>query len=93
MYVLHSLKDQQIKLQEGIQNLPQLKERKTELSNLLVTMLTEMQEKQAKISPLKQQLSAANTEKNQLKQKNRDKINLMQKNLDSYRRMDHDINR
>ncbi|XP_065361714.1 DNA repair protein RAD50 [Calliphora vicina] len=89
----NSLKDQQIKLQEGIQNLPQLKERKSELSNLLVTMLAEMQEKQTRVAPLKQQLSAANSEKSQLKEKNRVKINQMQKKLDNFRRMDHDINR
>ncbi|XP_023303627.2 DNA repair protein RAD50 [Lucilia cuprina] len=89
----NSLKDQQIKLQEGIQNLPQLKERKAELSNLLVAMLAEMQEKQAKVSPLKQQLTAASAEKSQLKEKNRIKINQMQKKLDTFRRMDHDINR
>lgn len=79
-------------MQEGIQNLPQLKERKSEVNNLLVTIVTDMQEKQVRVTPLRQKLSAASSEKSQLKEKNRVKVNQMQKKLDAYRRMDHDIN-
>ncbi|TMW43632.1 hypothetical protein DOY81_011286, partial [Sarcophaga bullata] len=89
----NTLKDQQMKLQEGVQNLPQLKERQSELNNLLVAIATEIQEKQGKVSPLKQQLNTTNAEKVQLKVKNREKINQMQKRLEAYKRMDHEINR
>ena len=81
-----------MKLQEGVQNLPQLKERQSELNNLLVAIVTEIQEKQSKVSPLKQQLNLTNTEKAQLKVKNREKINQMQKRLEGYKRDDHEIN-
>lgn len=72
--------------------MPQLKERKSELSNQLAAIVTEMQEKQSRVLPLKQQLTATASEKVKLKESNRAKINQMQKKLDNYNRMDHDIN-
>lgn len=80
-------------MQEGIQNLPQLQERQTELQNLLVTIAVEAQENQAKVGPLKTQLNTAIKEKSQNKESNRVKVNQMLMKLDTLKRMDQDIQR
>ena len=82
-----------MKLQEGIQNLPQLKERQNELNDLLVTIAVDIQETQGKVSPLRLQLNSAMSEKTQLKESNRVKVNQMQTKLDNFKRMDDDIKR
>lgn len=82
-----------MKLQEGIQNLPQLKERQTELNNLLVTTATNIQETQGKVPPLRLQLKAAITEKTQHKESNRVKVNQMQSKLYMFKKIDDDIQR
>lgn len=82
-----------MQLQEGIQNLPQLKERQDELNELMVTMAVDIQESQGKVAPLKQQLNSAITEKSQQKETNRRKVDQMQTKLDTLKRMDHDIQR
>ncbi|XP_013113614.2 DNA repair protein RAD50 [Stomoxys calcitrans] len=89
----NTLKDQQVKLQEGIQNLPQLQERQTELSQLLVALVTEMQDNQGKVGPIKSQLSATIKEKSQQKDSNRVKVNQMLMKLDTFKRMDQDVQR
>lgn len=82
-----------MKLQEGIQNLPQLQERQTELSQLLVALAVEMQENQSKVGPIKLQLTAAIKEKSQNKESNRVKVNQMLMKLDTFKRMDQDVQR
>lgn len=82
-----------MKLQEGIQNLPQLQERQTELNQLLVALAVEMQENQGKVGPIKLQLTAAIKEKSQNKESNRVKVNQMLMKLDTFKRMDQDVQR
>ncbi|XP_033233234.1 DNA repair protein RAD50 [Drosophila pseudoobscura] len=91
--VKNGLKDKQLKLQEGLQSLPQLKERLNELIQLLVTITTEISELKAKIQPLKQKLRAAIDEKERLKEAERKKLSQLNSKYNSYKSTDQDIQR
>ncbi|XP_022217718.2 LOW QUALITY PROTEIN: DNA repair protein RAD50 [Drosophila obscura] len=91
--VKNGLKDKQLKLQEGLQSLPQLKERQTELTQRLVTITTEISELKAKIQPLKQKLRAAIDEKERLKEAERTKLSQLNAKYNSYKSTDQDIQR
>ncbi|KAH8376220.1 hypothetical protein KR200_003386 [Drosophila serrata] len=89
----NSLKDRQILLQEGVQSLPQLKERLEKLTNFLITVATEISDLRTKILPLKQNLRAAVEEKDRLKEKERAQLAQMNSKYNSYKSTDQDIQR
>ncbi|KAH8290347.1 hypothetical protein KR054_002147 [Drosophila jambulina] len=89
----NSLKDRQIVLQEGVQSLPQLKERLEKLTNFLITVTTEISDLRAKILPLKQNLRAAVEEKDRLKEKERAHLAQLNSKFNSYKSSDQDIQR
>lgn len=87
------LKDRQIKLQEGLQSLPQLKERYEKITTFLTTVSTEINELRSKIQPLKQDLRAAISEKERLKESERNKLAQLNSKYNSYKSTDQDIQR
>jgi len=87
------LKDRQIHLQEGLQSLPQLKERFEKLKTFLITVATEISELKAKIQPLKQNLRKSIDEKERLKESERSKVAQMNTKYNSYKSTDQDIQR
>ncbi|XP_017054346.1 DNA repair protein RAD50 [Drosophila ficusphila] len=89
----NSLKDRQIRLQEGLQSLPQLKERLDKLQKFISTAATEISELKAKIQPLKQNLRTALEEKERLKEIERVKLAQLNNKYNSYKSTDQDIQR
>ncbi|XP_017090795.2 DNA repair protein RAD50 [Drosophila bipectinata] len=91
--IKNGLKDRQIRLQEGLQSLPQLKERYEKLTTFLTTVTTEINELRAKIQPLKQDLRAAVNEKERLKESERTQLAQLNTKYNSYKSTDQDIQR
>ncbi|XP_017008025.3 DNA repair protein RAD50 [Drosophila takahashii] len=89
----NSLKDRQIHLQEGLQSLPQLKERFEKLKTFLTTVTIEISELKAKIQPLKENLRKAIDEKERLKESERAKVAQLNSKYNSYKSTDQDIQR
>lgn len=89
----NKLKDKQIKLQEGVQSLPQLKERQVELRKQIEAIDIEIKTLQQQLQPLKQKLTDSIEEKQRLKDSNRKIVLQMQAKLDSMKNLDHDIQR
>ncbi|XP_017079232.1 DNA repair protein RAD50 [Drosophila eugracilis] len=89
----NSLKDRQIHLQQGLQSLPQLKERFEKLKTFLSTVATEITELKAKIEPLKQNLRKAIEEKERLKASDRAQVDQLNSKYSSYKSTDQDIQR
>ncbi|XP_016990537.1 DNA repair protein RAD50 [Drosophila rhopaloa] len=89
----NSLKDRQIHLQEGLQSLPQLKERLDTLNNFLNTVAVEISELKAKIHPLKLNLKSAIGEKERLKETEKVKLAQLNSKYNSYKSTDQDIQR
>ncbi|KAH8253007.1 hypothetical protein KR032_003136 [Drosophila birchii] len=86
-------KDRQIVLQEGVQSLPQLKERFENVTNFLDTVATEINDLKAKILPLKQNLRAAVEEKDRVKERERAQLAQLNSKYNSYKSTDQDIQR
>ncbi|XP_016953559.2 DNA repair protein RAD50 [Drosophila biarmipes] len=89
----NSLKDRQIHLQEGLQSLPQLKDRFEKLKTFLITIDTEISELKAKIQPLKQSLRKSIDEKERLKESERANVAQLNAKYNSYKSRDQDIQR
>lgn len=90
---IYSLKDKQIHLREGLQSLPQLKERLEKLNSFLTTVASEISELKAKIQPLKLNLRAAIEEKERLKKSESEKLAQLNSKYNSYKSTDQDIQR
>ncbi|KAH8402366.1 hypothetical protein KR009_011576 [Drosophila setifemur] len=89
----NGLKDRQIRLQEGLQSLPQLKERFEKLTSLINTLTKDIGELKSKIQPLKQNLRTAIDEKERLKGREREKLVQLNSKYNSYKSADQDIQR
>ncbi|EDW08362.1 DNA repair protein RAD50 [Drosophila mojavensis] len=90
---LNGLKDKRINLQEGVQNLPQLKERLDKLTRMVIAIGTEVTELRSKLQPIKQRLGAALSEKARLKEIERVKLEQLQAKYMEYKSIDKDIQR
>lgn len=90
---LASLKDRQIVLQEGVQSLPQLKERFGKLVSFVTSVTAEINDLRAKTKPLEQNLKAAVEEKDRLKERERKKLAELNTQYNSYKSTDQDIQR
>lgn len=89
----NSMKDQQIKLQEGVQALSQLKLRQQELSSTITVLITEIQNLQNDLLPLKTQLDRIINQKTKTKEENREKFNSAQIKLNAMKKIDDEIKR
>ncbi|KAH8299719.1 hypothetical protein KR044_005010 [Drosophila immigrans] len=89
----NTLKEKQIKLQEGQQSLPQFKERLEELTRMLITIATEMSELELSIQPLKKSLSTAIEEKARLKKIEQSKLSELNSKYNNYKMVVQDIQR
>lgn len=87
------MKDKQIKLQEGVQALTQLKTRQHEIVKQCETIASEMQTIQAKLEPLAVELKQSADAKQRTKNDNRQVLNAGQTKLNDARRIENDVKR
>lgn len=87
------LKDKQIKLQEGVQALTQLKTRQQEIVKQCETIVTELQTIEEKLAPLAVALNQAMDAKQRTKNDNRKVLNAGQTKLNDATRIESDVKR
>lgn len=80
-------------LNEGVQSLNQLKERKEEIGTQIEKILNEMKIFDGKLEPLKLELREAIESKDKNKKINRDKLSEATDNVNKLKQLDNDINR
>uniref|UniRef100_T1GNX2 Dynein heavy chain coiled coil stalk domain-containing protein n=1 Tax=Megaselia scalaris TaxID=36166 RepID=T1GNX2_MEGSC len=88
-----SLKEKQIKYQEGVQSLPKIKERIQELSKKLEEISSEIRSLEQQKEPLRKKLENSIKEKDSTKQKNKEILNSMRNSLQNIKTTNNDIQR
>lgn len=84
-------KAKQLKLQEGVQALSQLKERLQEIKNQLKALALEISENESVMRPTKDELVNIMKEKQRVKEENRKKLEAARKKLNNLKEMNTDI--